>query len=432
MSSNPRAVISVEEVSKRYLLPQTQAKRQNHETALAALTAKLRGRSSLPSADDSFYALKNITFDVEAGDRIGVIGKNGAGKSTLLKLFSRVTFPTTGRVTTRGRVASLLEVGTGFHPELSGRENVFLNGSLLGLRRHQIRERFDDIVEFAEVGKFIDMPVKRYSSGMYVRLAFAVAAHLDPDILILDEILAVGDTRFQKKCLSRIGELEESGKTIVFVGHSLSTVLSFCTKCVYLKEGQLIDYGPSHSVINRYLSEGVALGTDRVYSREASKFANSTAMLRRIRLIDRQRNQISVPPIQETIGIEMTFDLFKSNALVVPVVHVIDSSGAHVCVLSEELARAKARYSEPGQYRSTVWIPAHTLNNVRYRIGAALVSPDPVETHFLDPDALEFEASDDLNVDSYSGPIPGVIRPYFPWDVERLPSSVQSGRPCEL
>ncbi len=204
--------------------------------------------------EDQFWALRNVSFDVHQGDVIGIVGRNGAGKSTLLKILSRITEPTEGRVTIRGRVASLLEVGTGFHPELTGRENVYLNGAILGMTRAEIQKKFDEIVAFAEIEKFLDTQVKRYSSGMYVRLAFAVAAHLEPEILIVDEVLAVGDAEFQKKCLGKMGEVTKKGRTILFVSHNMAAVRLLCDTCVLLENGRKLDFGPSHDIIDRYMS----------------------------------------------------------------------------------------------------------------------------------------------------------------------------------
>jgi lipopolysaccharide transport system ATP-binding protein len=213
------------------------------------------GRISHDRTSDSFWALRDVSFEVQSGDVLGIIGRNGAGKSTLLKTLSRITTPTGGRIEINGRVASLLEVGTGFHPELTGRENIFLNGAILGMRKAEIRRKFDEIVAFAEVEDFIDTPVKRYSSGMYVRLAFAVAAHLDPEILIVDEVLAVGDTEFQKRCLGRMSSVARSGRTVLFVSHSMSAIENLCPRTLLLNEG-LVEYlGPTSEVVSHYLSD---------------------------------------------------------------------------------------------------------------------------------------------------------------------------------
>lgn len=202
---------------------------------------------------EEFWALKNIDFNIKQGDRVGIIGRNGAGKSTLLKLISRITEPTTGKIVINGRIASLLEVGTGFHPELTGRENIFLNGAILGMNRTEIKKRFDEIVEFSEIEKFIDTPVKRYSSGMYVRLAFGVAAHLETEILILDEVLAVGDAKFQEKCFGKMEEVATNGKTVLFVSHNISAIEKFCTSGIYLENGQINSAGCTSDVIDKYI-----------------------------------------------------------------------------------------------------------------------------------------------------------------------------------
>jgi lipopolysaccharide transport system ATP-binding protein len=215
----------------------------------------MTGKSTPDSTDEEFWALEDISFAIEQGDRVGIIGRNGAGKSTLLKILSRITEPSNGSIRLRGRVASLLEVGTGFHPELTGRENISLNGAILGMSRTDIQRKFDEIVAFAEVEKFLDTPVKRYSSGMYVRLAFAVAAHLEPEILIVDEVLAVGDAQFQKKCLGKMEEVGKSGRTVLFVSHNMSTIQSLCTRCIFLQKGKILADGSTNSVVPLYISD---------------------------------------------------------------------------------------------------------------------------------------------------------------------------------
>ncbi|MGL4649338.1 MAG: ABC transporter ATP-binding protein, partial [Caldilineaceae bacterium] len=211
---------------------------------------------------ETFWALDDVSFEVKHGEALGIIGRNGAGKSTLLKILSRITKPTRGTATVYGRVGSLLEVGTGFHPELTGRENIYLNGAILGMTKRDIERHFDEIVAFAEVEQFLDTPVKRYSSGMYMRLAFAVAAHLEPEVLVVDEVLAVGDAAFQKKCLGKMSEVAKGGRTVLFVSHNMSAVKSLCANAVLLSRGRLMDYGPSDAVVQRYLEEGIDLGGD--------------------------------------------------------------------------------------------------------------------------------------------------------------------------
>lgn len=257
------SVIKVENLGKCYRIKHQQ--REPYVALRDVLTHKFRNlfqtrnvESKPLDADEDFWALKDVSFDIKAGEVVGIIGRNGAGKSTLLKILSRITDPTRGRVKLRGRVASLLEVGTGFHPELTGRENIYLNGAILGMRRAEIRKKFDEIVAFAEVDKFLDTPVKRYSSGMYVRLAFAVAAHLEPEILIVDEVLAVGDAEFQKKCLGKMQDVAKGGRTVLFVSHNMQAVSTLCTRAILLKSGMFQTEGRSIDVIHHYLSSSEA------------------------------------------------------------------------------------------------------------------------------------------------------------------------------
>jgi lipopolysaccharide transport system ATP-binding protein len=259
-----RTVVEIKNLSKKYLIHHTQLPMyttlretlsRKASSFLSHLKPPYRNRIKSTQPDyEEFWSLKNINLEIEEGSRVGIIGRNGAGKSTLLKILSRITEPTTGRVRIRGRVSSLLEVGTGFHPELTGRENIFLNGAILGMSSDEIKKKFDQIVSFAEVEKFLDTPVKRFSSGMSLKLAFAIAAHLDPDVLIVDEVLAVGDFKFQEKCLKKMGEISKGGRTILFVSHNTNSVLSLCDKAVFLDKGSLVSYGDVKSCVNQYLN----------------------------------------------------------------------------------------------------------------------------------------------------------------------------------
>jgi lipopolysaccharide transport system ATP-binding protein len=258
-------VIRVENLSKKYLLDHQRKGHRNYKSikeslpnAISSLGKKIlnpRGEKGFKLSQEEFWALKDVSFEIKQGDRVGIIGRNGAGKSTLLKILSRITEPTNGRIGINGRIASLLEVGTGFHPELTGRENIFLNGAVLGMSRVEIQRKFDEIVNFAEVEKFLDTPVKRYSSGMYVRLAFAVAAHLEPEILIVDEVLAVGDAQFQKKCLNKMGEVASEGRTILFVSHNVGAISTLCDKAVFLEKGRVREIGSVEKITTTYMSE---------------------------------------------------------------------------------------------------------------------------------------------------------------------------------
>ena len=273
-------IIQVEGLSKRYLLGH-QASQERYQSLRDTLSRAVRstlrttrdmlsGKQLIQGDElEDFWALKDVSFEVNEGEVLGVVGRNGAGKSTLLKILSRITEPTHGKITLLGRVASLLEVGTGFHPELSGRENIFLNGAILGMSRAEIKAKFDEIVDFAEVERFLDTPVKRYSSGMYVRLAFAVAAHLEPEILIIDEVLAVGDLVFQKKCLGKMKNVAKSGRTVIFVSHNMQTVKGLTDRAILLQSGQMVENGPSHVVVEKFLSnQGPA---ESVYTADSSK-----------------------------------------------------------------------------------------------------------------------------------------------------------------
>lgn len=272
--------IKAENLSKTYLLGHNAAHGESYAAlrdviahnakSLARKTRDMFQGKAIVQGDEfeEFSALKDVSFEIKQGDRVGIIGRNGAGKSTLLKILSRITEPSTGRITLNGRIASLLEVGTGFHPELTGRENIFLNGAILGMSRREIQRKFDEIVDFAEVEKFLDTPVKRYSSGMYVRLAFAVAAHLEPEILIVDEVLAVGDAQFQKKCLGKMEEVSTQGRTILFVSHQLGSVQALCNRAIHLSGGCLIDDGDSQAVIKNYLVGLTSSTSNKIFSEE--------------------------------------------------------------------------------------------------------------------------------------------------------------------
>ena len=270
MSTSP--VIRVEGLGKRYVLSheqRTDTLRDSLATGARGLWQRFGRRSPAHAEAEEFWALRDVSFDVAQGDVVGIIGRNGAGKSTLLKVLSRITEPTAGRATIRGRVASLLEVGTGFHPELTGRDNIFLNGAILGMSRSEIARKFDEIVAFAEVERFLDTQVKHYSSGMYVRLAFSVAAHLEPEILIVDEVLAVGDAQFQKKCLGKMDEVaRRSGRTVLFVSHNMDAVTQLCSSVLFLQAGRIVGSGPTEEILPRYLQE---TGGQSTYAAPADK-----------------------------------------------------------------------------------------------------------------------------------------------------------------
>jgi lipopolysaccharide transport system ATP-binding protein len=332
----PEIPIRVENLGKRYLLSHMGGGGHKKYTALRdvlteAALAPFRGlrrrlgqaardgrtedsEQSGSSSREEFWALKDVSFEIKRGESVGIIGRNGAGKSTLLKLLSRITEPTTGRIELDGKVASLLEVGTGFHPELTGRENIYLNGAILGMKRAEIKSKFDEIVAFAEVEKFLDTPVKHYSSGMYVRLAFAVAAHLEPDVLIVDEVLAVGDSEFQKKCLGKMQSVsEQEGRTVLFVSHNMQAIRQMCRRVIFLKQGKLTFVGDPHTAISAYLGKGVDAASHAVidladYPRS---YPSEGAFLQRVRFTDGRGQPASSLRLTDILGIEADFKVKK-------------------------------------------------------------------------------------------------------------------------
>jgi lipopolysaccharide transport system ATP-binding protein len=317
--------ISVVGLSKRYRANAARKKgdyRTLRESVMDGLGAAWQGcrqavgrrhRPAGRGADGDFWALNDITFDVQPGEVIGLIGPNGAGKSTLLKVISRITAPTAGEVNLRGRVGSLLEVGTGFHPELTGRENIFLNGAILGMSRREIARKFDEIVAFAEVERFIDTPVKRYSSGMYMRLAFAVASHLEPEILLVDEVLAVGDAAFQKKCLGRMGQVSREGRTVVFVSHSMSAIKSLCSRAILINHGQVSADGDVDEVVNRYLTAGTDMARTGIIPENAPRYQDvpDEARFRSVRLTDRDGKETTQLYYGQPFCVSFVCDLLK-------------------------------------------------------------------------------------------------------------------------
>jgi lipopolysaccharide transport system ATP-binding protein len=315
----PQTVISVEDLSKRYLVGHESAQRGNYTALRDVITREARnfarkaadvlhGRQIVQGDEiEEFWALKDVSFEVKRGEVLGIIGPNGAGKSTLLKILSRITEPTEGRVRIRGRVASLLEVGTGFHPELTGRENIYLNGAILGMTRAEIRRKFDEIVDFAGVEKFVDTPVKRYSSGMYVRLAFAVAAHLEPEILVVDEVLAVGDSEFQKKCLGKLSQVATGGRTVLFVSHNMTAIQALCAKCILLRNGQLAAMNATAKIVNFYLSSNVTGCTMQVDLSKLGRKGEGNVRFRSIVFFDQYGRVTTSPKTGEELNIRLDF-----------------------------------------------------------------------------------------------------------------------------
>ena len=384
--------------------------------------------SSVANHPSSFWALRDVSFEVKRGEVLGIIGRNGAGKSTLLKILSRVTRPTYGRARINGRVGSLLEVGTGFHPELTGRENIFLNGAVLGMKNTEIQQKFDEIVEFAEVEQFLDTPVKRYSSGMYMRLAFSIAAHLEPEILIVDEVLAVGDAAFQKKSLGKMGAVAKEGRTVLFVSHNLAAIRSICERAILIEEGQIRLDGKPHDAITTYLlsatadmseDEGQVLWTDpNVEPPGCEEFC-----LRGIQLKGPSGMVQSVFEADKPIYVEFYYEIKRPLRDAKFYLHVLTQEGENA--FSGTDCRFREEIESPGVYRSTCIIPGGLMNRKTYTIEMSCYIPSM--NRFLLPRQpyLRFTVSGVGNQASYNnadGVWPGVVCPQLEWKIEKITS----------
>lgn len=371
--------------------------------------------------EDRFWALKDVSFEVKQGDILGIIGRNGAGKSTLLKVLSQVTAPTKGEVRFKGRIASLLEVGTGFHPELTGRENIFLNGAILGMCKADIRKKLDEIIAFAEVEKFIDTPVKRYSSGMYVRLAFAVAAHLEPEILIVDEVLAVGDAQFQKKCFGKMEEVGQEGRTVLFVSHNMTAIRSLCSRALQLHQGVLVLDTDVAAAVGVYLGGSCEQVHLREWPEEWSAPQNSSALLRRIAACDRRGVLLETITTDTDLEIEIVFSVKTEGVSIGLTLIVYDSDNS--CVFSSINNCEPNWYGvmmPVGTYRSTCIIPGRLLNNRWYTVTVNLFGKSFTDLVTV-REVLRLKVLDDVKVRrDYFGEFGGYIRPDLKWSTERV------------
>ncbi|KKH47423.1 ABC transporter ATP-binding protein [Methanosarcina sp. 1.H.A.2.2] len=420
-SKKEKPIIEVKHLSKQYNLGVDKTYKTLCESLTSAVKNPLKTLKDCRRPNDTFWALKNVNLEVERGEVVGIIGRNGAGKSTLLKVLSRITHPTEGEVRMRGRVGSLLEVGTGFHPELTGRENIYFNGAILGMKKREIDDKFNEIVKFSGVEKFLDTPVKRYSSGMNVRLAFSVAANLDPEILVVDEVLAVGDATFQKKCLGKMGEVAEDGKTVLFVSHNMSMISSLCDKGILLEEGSLKKKGTMGEVIDAYLNSGQEATGQVIFSKNHP--GDSEAILLAARVLNKDGIPTTEACINEDIFIEMDYKLSKNDMRVYPNFHIYDQYGQLVFVTSDSKLDHRCELkSKAGDYVSRCKIPANTLNNNTYYITFALTTIYPLHIHFCEKDLLFFTINDPIEgifsrSEGYSGPMPGAVRPLLEWEL---------------
>ena len=410
------SVITVENISKHYTIDHQRAKgpKTIRETLTSAMTGWFSGRDKDEPSHEEFWALRDVNFTVEQGDRVGIVGHNGAGKSTLLKILSKIIEPSSGSVRIKGRVASLLEVGTGFHPELTGRENIFLNGSLLGMKREEIRQQFDAIVDFAGVEKFLDTPVKRYSSGMYVRLGFAISAHLNPEIMIVDEVLAVGDADFQRKSLGKMRDNSTSGRTILFVSHNLTAVQALCNKTLYFEKGQLIEQGETNQVIASYLSKVSRTRLIRVWDTPEEAPGNDLVRIRRIELIPEYPDNLTHIDVRTPMRVRFEFWNMMDRANLNLSMHLNSITGE--CIFN--VGSTSQAYGK-GLISGECTIPGYFLNDGSYTISVMIVK-DTVTPLFNLEEGLTFDVEDYREGVAWYGKWPGYVRPQFQFQMESL------------
>ena len=430
-SPNLKPIVVVENVSKRYRLRQGEARYGTLRDSISQ-TVKTWSNSS-PAKNGrakpaSIWALKDVSLEVQPGEVVGIIGRNGAGKSTLLKILSRITDPTEGRVSLYGRVASLLEVGTGFHLELTGRENIFLNGAILGMKKAEIERYFDDITEFAEIETFLDTPVKHYSSGMFMRLAFAVAAHLEPEILLVDEVLAVGDHDFQQKCLGKMNAVARGGRTVIFVSHNMAAVSQLCSRSFLLNEGRIVRSGPTAEVVAEYLRLNSDSGGERIWSDVTTAPGNDKIRLRSVRVVSNGTLRTEVD-IDQEVCIEVEFaNLVPGLKNICTNLYLLDSRG--VVVLSTGNTPAANSLNETwfdkphpaGVFRTRCTLPANFLNEGVYHVTVYVVTLGPITVHVDLPQAISFTVFDTGVMREPGGgkDWAGVIRMRLPWETDYL------------
>lgn len=412
-----KPIIRVENLSKRYSLNRTSSSSDSLRESLVEMLRAPFGRRGRPSSSETLWALKDVNLEVVPGEIVGIIGRNGAGKSTLLKILSRITEPTAGRVELYGRVGSLLEVGTGFHPELTGRENIFLNSVILGMSHKEIKRQFDEIVAFAEIERFIDTPVKRYSSGMYVRLAFAVAAHLSPEILIVDEVLAVGDLAFQSKCLGKMENVSQSGRTVLFVSHNMPAITRLCSRAVLLEEGSVAQEGPTADVISTYMEGAFSTSHSRKWNELALAPGTEELKLLSISVTKENGTPVRTVSVEDALRVTLKYFVAVPNLKFrCAVVLFTQGTCAFASVEPFEIMRDKT-----GVYCSTVRIPDHLLAEGEYMIHISIFSSRGVKQHHVQvANAVAFHVFDPMTGDSargdYAEGVLGVVRPRLQWE----------------
>jgi lipopolysaccharide transport system ATP-binding protein len=418
--------IEAHELSKRYRIGQMQAAYGTLRDSLTRAGRRLTSGEGERRQREEIWALRDVSFSVQEGEVLGVIGRNGAGKSTLLKLLTRISAPTSGHAVIRGRVGSLLEVGTGFNPELTGRENVYLNGSILGMKRREIQRKLPDIVEFSGVEKFLDTPVKRYSSGMYVRLAFSVAAHLEPEILLVDEVLAVGDAEFQQRCLGRMESMSGTGRTVLFISHNMQTINQLCDRVIWLEGGTVMEDGDPSDVVTNYLhSVSYADSAHMSWPDDESAPGDDLVRLLSVRVVDEDGRTREMVDIRDTVGIEIRYRVLRNGPPVFAKIRVMEPRGT-AAFNALDTARHGEQASEPGIYSSTAWIPANLLTEGTAKVDAAvctLHAPKLLQ-RAARYEAVMFTVFDPGDGDSarglFTGQLSGVVRPLLEWTVDRI------------
>ncbi len=435
--------VRVENLSKQYHIGTLDKHATFREILVDSFTApfrrvrsKLQGcNGPVPEAEDTIWALRDISFEIKRGEIVGIIGRNGAGKSTLLKILSRITEPTLGFAEIHGRVGSLLEVGTGFHGELSGRENIYLNGAILGMRKSEIARKFDEIVAFAEVEKFIDTPVKRDSSGMYLRLAFAVAAHLEPDILIVDEVLAVGDASFQAKCLGKMEDVRRHGRTVLFVSHNMPAITRLCQRAILLDGGRTIADAPAHQVVRTYLESGIGLTARREWPDPAKAPGGSIVRLTTLRARAENCGAAETMDIRYPIALEMQYEVIESGYVLSSFYELYNEEGIEIFSVVDRDPVWHRRPRPAGRYQSTAWIPGNLLSEGTISVSAGIATQNPLATDLVyETNVIAFQVCDPAEGDSargdWAGQWGGVIRPLLKWetqyDPERLENAAQT------
>lgn len=432
----PDVAIRVDHVGKRYEIGARQKYMTLRESVMSGLSAPGRavraavsrsGRHAHDDAETSIWALDDVSFEVKQGEVVGFIGRNGAGKSTLLKVLSRIAEPTRGTVDIWGRVGALLEVGTGFSPELTGRENIFLNGAILGMPRSDIVRKFDDIVQFAEVERFIDTPVKRYSSGMYLRLAFAVAAHLEPEVLLVDEVLAVGDAEFQRRCLGKMNQVAKDGRTVLFVSHSMPAVARLCQRAIWLEKGRVMTSGETQAVIGQYLSSGASDEGELTWPNGIANPGVRDFAIHRLTIKQQGVGTTSTIRIDRPVSIEIAYQI-RETLPYCRIGYELTTSDGIVVWESYDSDQHAADQRLPGTYVASCTVPANLLNTGRYFISLVAGIPNQRNLVYLDGLlAIEAEAGNGV---ASAMPLPraGVLRPALDWVTSPLsPSPVPAG-----